>query len=229
MEDIIKNLRITVSDKLYKKDPESSELGKRIIGQGILLIDEIGFENFTFRKLGEKISSNESSIYRYFENKHNFLVYITAWFWGWKEFQLILSTNNIQDPLTKLNTAVEVMTYPVEEDIRFKHIDEVALNNIIINESSKSFLTKDVDADNKEGFFLIYKRLVKRISEMISNTDPDYDFPFNLATSIIDGSLHQHFMSQHFPTITDCKNGITPSAFYKNMISQILNTHNGRQ
>jgi len=228
MEKLLKNLRISVNDCLYLKDPESSELGKKIIEHGIILIDKIGFEKFTFKKLGAEIHSNESSIYRYFENKHKFLVYITNWFWGWKEYQLALATFNISDPEEKLLRAVEVISHPVEQDIRFRHINEVALNNIIINESSKSYLTKDVDEENKSGSFMLYKGLVKRFSEMIAHLDPDYKYPFSLATTIIDGTLHQHFISQHFLSITDNAEQNDPSLYFKNLVSNLLNVNNGK-
>ncbi|MDT0644619.1 TetR/AcrR family transcriptional regulator [Zunongwangia sp. F363] len=228
MEDLLKNLKISVSESLYLKDPESSELGRKIIGNGIILIDKIGFEKFTFKKLGEKIQSNESSIYRYFENKHSFLVYITNWFWGWKEYQLAIATYGIDNAEKRLLKAVEVIAHPVEEDMRFKHINEVALNNIIINESSKSYLTKKVDEENKHGHFMLYKGLVKRISKMITEVDADYQYPFSLATTIIDGSLHQHFLSKHFSSITDCTNEITPSVYFKNMISSLLTPNNAK-
>ncbi|MEN9326751.1 MAG: hypothetical protein RI943_1172, partial [Bacteroidota bacterium] len=68
MQAILSNIIISVNDKLYVKNPETSDLGKKIIEHSIVLINEIGFENFTFKKLGEKINSNESSIYRYFES-----------------------------------------------------------------------------------------------------------------------------------------------------------------
>ena len=74
MTELLQNLRIVINPKIFVKDPQSSDLGKRIIEQGIYLISEIGFERFTFRKLGQRIGSNESSIYRYFENKHKFLI-----------------------------------------------------------------------------------------------------------------------------------------------------------
>ncbi|MDT0678704.1 TetR/AcrR family transcriptional regulator [Autumnicola musiva] len=228
MDDLLKNLQISVSSNLYLKDPESSELGRKIIGMGIILIDKVGFEKFTFKKLGEKIQSNESSVYRYFENKHSFLVYITNWFWGWKGYQLALSTYGIDNVEKKLLKAVEVIAHPVEEDMRFKHINEVALNNIIINESSKSYLTKKVDEENEHGHFILYKNLVNRISKMISEVDPDYQYPFSLATTIIDGSLHQHFLSKHFSSISDCTHEITPSIYFKNMVSSLLNTKNGK-
>ena len=85
MDQILSNIKIQVNSKIYVKDPETSVLGKKIIEQSIILIDEIGFDDFTFKKLGEKIGSNESSIYRYFENKHKLLVYLSSWYWSWME------------------------------------------------------------------------------------------------------------------------------------------------
>jgi len=74
------NIKINVSSELYIKNPDSSELGQRIISDSIHLIDELGFESFTFKKLSNKISSPESSIYRYFENKHTLLLYLVNWY-----------------------------------------------------------------------------------------------------------------------------------------------------
>lgn len=70
MTELLQSLQIVINSQLYVKDPQSSDLGKRILSEGIRLIGEVGFERFTFKKLGDKIGSNESSIYRYFENKH---------------------------------------------------------------------------------------------------------------------------------------------------------------
>ncbi len=41
MEAVLANFKIQVSEKIYVKDPESSVLGKKIIKESILLIDEI--------------------------------------------------------------------------------------------------------------------------------------------------------------------------------------------
>ena len=86
MTNLLANLSISVNEKLYVKNPETSDLGKKIIEHSILLIHEIGFESFTFKKLGDKIQSNESSIYRYFENKHKLLLYLSSWYWSWIEW-----------------------------------------------------------------------------------------------------------------------------------------------
>lgn len=222
MDKLYQNINISVNSELFLKDPESSELGKKIVGQGILLIDDIGFEKFTFKKLGVKIKSNESSIYRYFENKHKFLVYITNWFWGWKEFQLTMSTYGISDSNEKLLKAIEVITHPVVQDFRFQHINEVALNHIIINESSKSYLTKEVETDNKEGYFSIYKRLVTRIAEMISEVSSDYEYSLSLSSMVLDGALHQHFLKDHIQSITDCSEKKSVSNYFKDLVINTL-------
>ena len=51
MKDLLSALKISVPNKIYIKDPETSELGKRIVENSIVVINEIGFESFTFKKL----------------------------------------------------------------------------------------------------------------------------------------------------------------------------------
>jgi len=223
MINLLSNLKISVPDKIYIKDPESSDLGKRIIEHSILLIEEIGFDSFTFKKLGAKIGSNESSIYRYFESKHKLLLYLTSWYWAWIEYQLVFSTFNMPNKQEQLFRAIEVVTKTIEVDMTFSHINEVILNRIIINEYSKSYLTKEVDSENKEGYFVVYKRLIMRLSDMIAGVNSTYQFPSSLASTIVEGALHQHFLKAHFTSITDCGKDITPTDFFKNLTQQVLN------
>ncbi len=117
MEKLFQSVRISINDKLYVKDPESSNLGKRIVEKSILMINDMGFESFTFKKLGQKIGSNESSIYRYFENKHKLLLYLASWYWGWLEYQLVFATISIPDANAKLERAIEIMTQATEIDL----------------------------------------------------------------------------------------------------------------
>jgi AcrR family transcriptional regulator len=214
MKNLLSNLKIAVPEKIYVKDPESSALGKRIIEHSILLINEIGFDAFTFKKLGVIIGSNESSIYRYFESKHKLLLYLSSWYWAWIEYQLVFETHSISDKKERLKKAIEIVSRTTKEDSNFSHINEIVLNNIIINENSKSFLTKEVDQENKDGYFIIYKRVVQRLRDMIKDIKPKYLFPSCLASTIIEGSLHQHFLKDHFSSITDCKSTVTPSNFF---------------
>lgn len=222
MQDLLANIKIQVNPKTYVKDPETSDLGKKIIQNSILLIDEIGFEEFTFKKLGEKIGSNESSIYRYFENKHKLLVYLSSWYWAWIEYRLVFSTNNINDKFEKLKKAILIVTETIEDDSKTEHINEAVLNKIIIEEFTKTFHSKQVDEENKEGFFLIYKQVNYRIEKMILDINPDYPFAKSLVSSIIEGSLHQHFLKNHLKTITNCNENVNPSDFYIHLIENLL-------
>ena len=52
MERLLQSIKININEKIFVKDPESSNLGKRIIEESIHMIHEMGFESFTFKKLG---------------------------------------------------------------------------------------------------------------------------------------------------------------------------------
>ncbi len=222
MQILLSSIKVAVNEKLYVKDPETSELGKKIIQNSIILIDEIGFDSFTFKKLGESIGSNESSLYRYFENKHKLLLYLSSWYWGWMEYKLVFSTTNITNPMKKLRKAIIILTEIIEDDSETSHINEAILNKIIVLEFTKTFLTKEVDEENKEGFFFVYKSLINRLIIIINEVNPDYKFAKSLASSIVEGSLHQHFLSQHLKTITNCDEFNSPTDFYLDLVEKLL-------
>lgn len=224
MKILLSNLRIDINNKIYLKDPQSSDLGKRIIAQSITLIDTIGFDSFTFKKLGVKIGSNESSIYRYFDSKHKLLLYLASWYWAWLEYQLVFSTTNMSNSKEKLKKAINILTKTIESDSTFEHIDEVALNRVVINEYSKSYLTKEVDDENKDGYFSIYKRLITRLHDIIIEVDATYRFPHSLASTVVEGALHQHFLKDHFKSLTDCNHKTTPSDYFTHLVFNTLNS-----
>ena len=223
MKHLMQTIKIEVNNKTYVKDPESSVLGKKIVEHSILMINEMGFESFTFRKLGDRIGSNESSVYRYFGNKHKLLLYLTSWYWGWLEYQFVFATIGIADSAEKLKKGIEIITKPVVLDASFDHVNEILLNDIIINEYSKSYLTKEVDTENKEGYFEIYKRLAGRISEMIIAINNSYPFPLSLASTLLEGTQHQYFLVQHFPSLTNCNEVISPTEYFTHLVFNSLN------
>lgn len=223
MTELLQSLRIVINPRLYVKDPQSSDLGKRILSEGIRMISDIGFERFTFKKLGEEIGSNESSIYRYFENKHKFLIYLNSWYWVWLEYRLVLSTNSIPDVHDKLNAALDILTLPVELDNAIAHIDEIALNKIVINEHLKPFLTAEVETENRQGYFEVYKRLVGRFAQMIQACCPTYPDSLSMASTVISGSLHQYFLNAHLPSLTNFKDPRSNTEFFKKLVFSTLN------
>ena len=207
MEELLTQMKIQVNEKVFLKDPDSSEIGRKIINNSILLIDEIGFEEFTFKKLGLEIGSPESTIYRYFENKHKILLYVTIWYWSWLEYRLVFGTANIISLNEKLNTAIKLLVEPIQEDSDFSHINEVVLNRIVISESAKSYFTKKVGVDNKDGVFKVYKRLVQRVGDLVLAINPDFEYPNMLISTVIEGAHQQRYFGEHLPSLTNVRNG----------------------
>ena len=207
MKQLLSQITIKVNEDLFIKNPDSSELGRRIISNSIELIEDIGFESFTFKKLGKKIGSPECTIYRYFENKQKVLLYITSWYWCWLEYKMVFATANIYDDELKLKMAIEVLTETVEQDMSFSHINEFLLNRIVISESVKSFFTKEVDSDNEAGVFKVYKRIVQRVSDMILSINKEFEYPHMLVSIVIEGAHQQRHFADHLPALTDVIEG----------------------
>lgn len=213
------SLSINVNENVYLKKPNSSELGKRIISGSIELIEQLGFEEFTFKKLAKHISSTEASIYRYFESKHHILIYLVLWYWGWQEYRLVLRLTNIECPIQRLERAITVLTEEIKEDSTFSQINEVLLNRIVISESSKAYLNKAVDKDNEQGYFLKYKDIVVRVSNIILEINPEFKYPHMLVSTVIEGAHHQRFFAQHLPRLTDVVEGEDAvTTFYKELV-----------
>jgi AcrR family transcriptional regulator len=196
-------IHIDVDHKLYLKDPNSSDLGLKIIGHSIDMIDRIGFESYTFKKLAVKIGATEPSVYRYFESKHKMLHYLLAWYWNWMDYKVILATSNIGSPEDRLRISIKLLSAPMEKDPGFEHIDYIALYRIVVSESSKVYLIKDVDAVNEQGLFASYKRLCNRVASMVKEINADYRFPRALISTVIESSHDQKFFAEHLPSLTD--------------------------
>jgi len=223
MQPLLSHIRIQVNSNISLKDPESSELGQKLISASIDMIDDMGFEHFTFKKLAHQISSTEASMYRYFVNKHKLLLYLTSWYWSWMEYKLAFAMANLPSPEQQLTVAVDILAEEVVEDNRILHIDEVKLHRVVLSESSKVYLTKEVDVENKEGAFLGYKRLVKRVSDVILEINPGYKYPNMLISTLIEGVHHQRFFAQHLPRLTDTVEGEDAiQSFYSQLVHKLI-------
>lgn len=216
-------VHIKVDEIFYSKNPDRSDLGRKIVSTSISMISELGLENFTFKKLGVRIGSPESSIYRYFDNKHALLVYLVAWYWNWVDYRIAFSTANIKSPEEKLNNAIDILVQPVTIDRSISHINEVLLKEIIITESVKAYHTKNVDKENKNGNFKDYKKVVHRVSELVLEVSPNFEYPHMLISTIIEGMHQQRYFAEHLPSLTDIKsNEDAISSFYHQLIKRVL-------
>lgn len=200
------SLHVRMNERLFLRDPEGSDLGRRIVRQGILLFNEIGFEEATFRKLAERMGTKEASIYRYFENKHRLLVYLVAWYWQWLDFQLVFRTNNLTDPHEKLERLLPLLLFTDLDNPLTDDIDLRALHSIVVREASKAYLTHHVTEDNRQQLFKPYKDLVGRIAGLILELRPDYPYARSRASSMIETIHYQTFFMENLPSLTDFGN-----------------------
>lgn len=194
-----------LNENLYLRNPQNTKLGKRIIQYSIVLIDEIGFEAFTFKKLAKRIASTEASVYRYFENKHKLLVYLLCWYWEWMKFRINFNTMNIDDPKQKMKIAISSIVDTSRRNTSIEFVDEDVLHRIVVAEATKAYHTKEVDKENKEGFFLTYKSLAKRIAQIAQEINPNYPYPRALASTLLEMANNHIYFALHLPSLTDVK------------------------
>lgn len=224
MDSIISKISIPVNHHLYLKDPLSSDLGSKIIAGSISQIAELGFEKFTFKKLAMYIETTEASIYRYFESKQKLLYYLVNWYWSCISVRILVETQNITDPSLRLKKCIHILTAMPNPQNELVLENEVALKEIVINESSKVFLTKNVDDENKNGMFSEYKKVVSFVSGIILELNPSYPFPNMLVSTMIEGSNQQRFFAMHLPRLTNGSPGIeVVESFYSDLIFKVLN------
>tara|TARA_R110002012_G_scaffold114079_1_gene260307 strand:- start:121427 stop:122125 length:699 start_codon:yes stop_codon:yes gene_type:complete len=203
VDNLLSSIKIELNPHLFQKDPDSSELGRKILSQSLEMIDDMGLESFTFGKLAKALCTTESSIYRYFESKHKLLLYFYNWYWSWIDLQLAFQTNNLTSPDSKLRRAVEVICKPDEEDKSISALNFQQLINIVISESSKAYLTKEVDKENQFGLFLTFKKVSKRLADIMIEINPDFSYANTLASTSIVGILHQQYFALHMPSLSD--------------------------
>ncbi len=196
-------LQLQLQNNLFIKDPQTTELGKKIVSESIKMIDTLGFESFTFRKLSIKIDSTEASIYRYFENKHRLLVYLITWYWAWIEYRIEYNTHHIKNSEKRLEEVIRLICGEPFQDDAFPDVNEVALFHIVIAESDKTYLTKQVDKDNEDGLFRGYKKLCHEIAMIIKDISPQFKYPHALASTILEASSQQVFFARHLPSLTE--------------------------
>lgn len=197
------SLSFKVNEKIYLRDPEGTELGKKIVKNAIDLIYRLGFEHFTFKKLAKEMNTTEATIYRYFENKHRLLLYILNWYWSYLEFLVVFQLPSLVDSNAKLIRLIELLTHPLPESEGQTDYNKNYLHQIVISESSKVYLVKEVKEINENAVFKPYKDLCARISEIIQLHNPAYAYPHSLSSTLIETAHSQLFFSQHLPKLTD--------------------------
>ncbi|MBC7474348.1 MAG: TetR/AcrR family transcriptional regulator [Candidatus Sericytochromatia bacterium] len=221
------SFRVKSNNTLYLRDPEQTELGRKIINWGILLIDKLGFDDFSFKKLAIEIESTEASIYRYFENKNKLLIYLISWYWSWVNFRIDYQTNNIKDPMEKMKIVIKVISESFKDDPDTEHVDEEALSRVVGLESSRLYMSKNIENEYKEGSFEAYTELCNKVCNIIKDVNPDYATPKALFNTVIWTAHKQIFFATTLPELTELKvenknNTIDITKFLENLTFNLL-------
>ncbi|MDX1905273.1 MAG: TetR/AcrR family transcriptional regulator [Thermonemataceae bacterium] len=199
---MIGNFKVEINEKIYLRNPDDTALGRKIIRVGIQLIEELGFESFTFKKLAEQIQSTEASVYRYFENKHKFLVYIINLYWYNLSYQIDYQCNNIENKELRLKQTIRTISeFPNDAN----NVEMNILHKIVVSESPKAYHTKYVDEDNQDGFFRSYKSLCKKIADSIKEVFPSHPYSLALSSTLLETSHLQIHFSKHLPSLTEVR------------------------
>jgi hypothetical protein len=199
------NVSIKINDTIYIRDPLGTKLGRNLIKHAIVLIYDIGYEQFNFKKLAQSMGSTEASVYRYFENKYQLLVYLVAWYWDFMHFMVCMDIRNISDPKDKLIKAISTLVNSLDSTMTPSYIDQSKLHDVVVENASKVYHNKDVDLLNKEGYYMSYKTIIKTFSEIILEIDNDFEYPVGFATNLIEQSLNYEYYLNHLPSLTDAK------------------------
>lgn len=196
-------IRIQPSDSLVLRDPEDTPLGRNIVRKGLIMMHRLGYEQFTFRKLADEIGTTEASIYRYFVNKHRLLLYILNWYWNFLEYLVVFSLQNMDDAEQKIRKVIELLVLELPDGMDNSGFDKKALYEIVIAESSKVYLIREVEQINHGQLFKPYKDLCARIADLFMAYNPNYPYPRSLASTLLEMSHYQSFFMVHLPRLTD--------------------------
>ena len=188
---------------LSLRDPEQTALGRSMLVGGLELMNEVGLEAFTFRKLALRLGSTEASLYKYFPNKHRLLQYYFQLYWLWLRQLCGREVERSLDPNDALRRSVEAICGVWPRDLPELQLDPRALRLLVIEEGMKSYLHKNVDADNAKRLFAPYKALSAFLAERLTACRRGVPMPRSFATTVIEMAHSLPFAMEHLPSLTE--------------------------
>jgi AcrR family transcriptional regulator len=194
----------TNSTCLYNKDPQSSTLGQNLLKESAKILAEEGFDTFTLKKLAQNLQTTESSVYRYFDNKHRLLVYHVNFYWNWLteqvDIQCCQRTLHGKDAVCKV---FEIMCFPERFAWPSAQIDFECMHKILTHQSVKAYFSQHVDLENREGAHIALKILVSQMGLWLSQDLREFEFPKTLITTLLNAVMMQPFYAEHLPSLTE--------------------------
>ena len=181
----------------------SSPMGGRILADGLVLLNEIGLEAFTFKKLAERIGCTEVTVYHYFANKQRLLQYYFQVYWLWLATHCQQEGRGLKDPLARLHGDIRAICGLWPADAMAAQFAPSDLRELVINEGSKSFMHKNVDSDNELKLFKPYKDLCAHIASELKACSPGMKSPRSFATTLVEMAHSLEFAMHHLPALTE--------------------------
>lgn len=219
------HFQVHIPSRMAQHDPSHSRTGLKILNTAIQMIADEGYEVFHLSKLAEKADTVESTVYRYFENKHKLLLYISGWYWAYLDFSIDYETRETGDSQQILQKAIELMAgknLPKNTDLIG---DPLLIHRIIIMEFSKIYTTQMAHEDNKEGYFVYFKTFVNKIGNILADSMPNYKFTRSFAFLLVSGIYQQAHVAEKLPALSDYEQKEPMdeflSRFVKNLVSLI--------
>ena len=131
------------------------------------------------------------------------LLYLVNWYWEWVNYLIGINTKNIDNPNRQLQIIIHSLVFAAKENPGVDYVNESKLHNIVISEGMKAYHTKKVDDENSKGFFKSYKDLAQSVSTVITAINPEFRYPYTLATNLFEMSNNHIYFAKHLPKLTD--------------------------
>jgi len=188
---------------LHLRDPSASAVGARILAEGLVLMNDLGLETFTFKKLADRAGCTEVTVYNYFPNKHRLLQYYFQLYWLWLDTHCQQEGRLLKDPMERVRGDIRALCGLWPKNVLAAQLDPFTLRALVIVEGSKSFLHRNVDEDNKLKLFKPYKDLCAHIASELKACDKACKQPRSFATTLIEMAHSLEFAMHHMPALTE--------------------------
>lgn len=211
-----------INSKLYLKDPASTSLGIKILHESVELIRNLGYENFTFKKLAIHIASTEASIYRYFKNKHRLLLYLMSFYWNLIDDKVLEILYSKKETNEKIQELVNLLSELRKINNCRNYFIIESLFEIFVKESSKVYFTSNVEHDNSRHFFKPYIDLCNNIALIFLEKKPNYIYSSSLASMVIESTHLQYFFINYLPSLTNFKNCSNQNSYLREFLTDLI-------
>lgn len=212
MNELLQAFKVKVNSGIYLKDPDTSAIGRAMVREGLVMMESIGLDQFTFKKLSEQIGSPESSLYRYFENKVNLLFYLLSAYWSWQEYRVVMSVLNMAPGKKKVHKAIEVILSTPDEQAQLDELPLAVLYRLAERESIRVFVQNNAAHAFPPEFFHSFDRLHGRFVTMLKEINPDYSCSEALISVLLDAIHLQKYFRRAGTTRTDLPDGTPEQA-----------------